>query len=95
MTKEYSELICKYAKRVGLYLTENRFDKKQAQELGFWTAYIKFCLDTHYATLASEVFKQLCRDKILICENNVYKKRWHHFLYKQERTKKLNILQWN
>ena len=95
MTKEYTELVCKYAKRVELYLTENSFDKKQAQEYGFWSAYIKYCLDTHYSTLVNEVFKQLVRDKVLIFENNVYRKKWHHYLYKKERTEKLMKLQWN
>ena len=70
MTKEYTELVCKYAKRVELYLTENAFDKKQAQEYGFWSAYIKYCLDTHYSTLVNEVFKQLVRAFIVnICNN--------------------------
>jgi len=95
MTKEFSELICKYSKRVELYLKENKFEQKEAQVYGFWAAYIKYCLNTHYASLTQEVFKQLVRDKILIFENNVYRKRWHHHLYKKERTEKLSKLQWN
>mgnify|MGYP003119149711 CR=1 FL=1 len=94
MTKEFEELVSKYAKRVGLYLNENKFYEKKAQVYGFWAAYIKFCLDTHYATLTSEVFKQLVRDKILIFDNNVYRKRWHHHEYKKERTEQLSKLQW-
>ena len=95
MTREYSELLDKYAKRVALYLTENHFEKKQAQVQGFWCSYIKYCLDTHYSVLAHEVFKRLLRKKILICENSIYKKKYHHHLYKKERTEKLSKLQWN
>ena len=94
MTREYQELISKYSKRVSLYLSENGFEKKHAQPYGFWSAYIKYCLDTHFATLTQEIFKQLVRDKILICDNNVFNKRWHHHLYKKERTEKLRTLQW-
>lgn len=95
MTKEYEQLIAKYSKRVSLYLDENNFQKKQSQPYGFWSAYIKYCLDTHFATLTQEVFKKLVKDKILVCDNNVYNKRWHHHLYKKERTEKLSKLQWN
>ena len=64
MTKEYEDLIQTYVQRITLYLEENKYEKKKAQNYQFWLCYIKYWIDTNYSSLAGDVFKKLVKDKL-------------------------------
>ena len=95
MTKEFSELLDKYCNRIELYLKENKFEKKQDQLPVFWISYIKFVLDTPYKCIPNEVLKLLKRRKILVSNRDIFKEKFHYFLYNQEKDKVLEALHWN
>jgi len=93
MTKEYEDLLKVYCNRVELYFKENKFAKHGLQDFIFWKNYIKYCIDTQYNSLATEVLHILIRKKIILCNNNIYKKLYYHKNYKH--AIRLQELQWN
>ena len=95
MTVAFQLLLQKYANRIELFLKENDFKEKAEQDHSFWVGYIKFCINTNYNSLCNEIFKLLLRNKILICNNSVYRKKYYYKEFNIEKTKKLQSLQWD
>ena len=93
MTKEYEKLLDIYISRVELYFKENNFNTKERQGYIFWKAYIKYCIDTNYSSLASDIFNKLVTRGIIVCDNNPYCKLYHHRDYIV--IKKFKKLDWN